>query len=177
MTVALYTFNICSSVLAWKIPGTAESGGLPAMGSHRVGHDWSDLAAAAAARQDLCLFEILRLFLGKLLTHSPCTHYSSQNKPSEHPTLLSSLGLCAHHSLCLGTPPDSLCLTSGKMIHILSVLFQRLMELSLPILGHIRPQLVQAAIKASWECHCLLLQLYLLSMWLLSQSLDSKLST
>ena len=35
-----------SSVLAWKIPGTAEPGGLPSMGSHRVGHDWSDLAAA-----------------------------------------------------------------------------------------------------------------------------------
>ena len=36
-----------SSVLAWKIPGTAEPGGLPSMGSHRVGHDWHDLAAAA----------------------------------------------------------------------------------------------------------------------------------
>ena len=38
-----------SSVLAWRIPGTREPGGLPSMGSHRVGHDWSDLAAAAAA--------------------------------------------------------------------------------------------------------------------------------
>ena len=36
-----------SSVLAWRIPGTEEPGGLPSMGSHRVGHDWSDLAAAA----------------------------------------------------------------------------------------------------------------------------------
>ena len=36
-----------SSVLAWRIPGTAEPGGLPSVGSHRVGHDWSDLAAAA----------------------------------------------------------------------------------------------------------------------------------
>ena len=35
-------------VLAWRIPGTAEPGGLPSMGSHRVGHDWIDLAAAAA---------------------------------------------------------------------------------------------------------------------------------
>ena len=35
-----------SSVLAWRIPGTEELGGLPCMGSHRVGHDWSDLAAA-----------------------------------------------------------------------------------------------------------------------------------
>ena len=37
-----------SDVLAWRIPGMAEPGGLPSMGSHRVGHDWSDLAAAAA---------------------------------------------------------------------------------------------------------------------------------
>ena len=37
-----------SSVLAWRIPGTGEPGGLPSMGSHRVGHDWSDLAAVAA---------------------------------------------------------------------------------------------------------------------------------
>ena len=40
-----------SSVLAWRIPGTGEPDGLPSMGSHRVGHDWSDLAAAAAADQ------------------------------------------------------------------------------------------------------------------------------
>ena len=37
-----------SSVLAWRIPGTEEPGGLPSMGSHRVGHDWCDLAVAAA---------------------------------------------------------------------------------------------------------------------------------
>ena len=38
-----------SSVLAWRIPGTGEPVGLPSMGSHRVRHDWSYLAAAAAA--------------------------------------------------------------------------------------------------------------------------------
>ena len=37
-----------SSVLAWRIPGMGEPGGLPSMGLHRVGHDGSDLAAAAA---------------------------------------------------------------------------------------------------------------------------------
>ena len=53
-----FTFTFCfhalekemathSSVLAWRIPGTAEPGGLPSMGSHRVRHKWSDLAAAA----------------------------------------------------------------------------------------------------------------------------------
>ena len=39
-----------SSVLAWRIPGKGEPGGLQSLGLHRVGHDWSDLAAAAAAR-------------------------------------------------------------------------------------------------------------------------------
>ena len=37
-----------STTLAWRIPGTEEPGGLPSKGSHRVEHDWSDLAAAAA---------------------------------------------------------------------------------------------------------------------------------
>ena len=37
-----------SSILAWRIPGTEEPGGLPSMGSHRIGHKWSNLAAAAA---------------------------------------------------------------------------------------------------------------------------------
>ena len=37
-----------SSVLAWRIPGMGEPGGLLSMGSHRVGHDWNDLAAVAA---------------------------------------------------------------------------------------------------------------------------------
>ena len=35
-----------SSVLAWRIPGMGEPGGLLSLGSHRVGHDWNDLAAA-----------------------------------------------------------------------------------------------------------------------------------
>ena len=54
-----------SSVLAWRIPGTSEPGGLPSMGSHRVGHDLSDLAAAAAAviyidakRVLMCLMQV-----------------------------------------------------------------------------------------------------------------------
>ena len=38
------------SILAWRIPGTGEPGRLPSMGSHRVGHDRSDLAAAAATQ-------------------------------------------------------------------------------------------------------------------------------
>ena len=48
-----------SSVLAWRIPGMGEPGGLPSMGSHRVGHDWSDLAAAAAVSSTPSLFSVL----------------------------------------------------------------------------------------------------------------------
>ena len=47
-----------SSVLAWRIPGMGEPGGLPSMGSHRVGHDWSDLAAAAVPFVVLYLWDL-----------------------------------------------------------------------------------------------------------------------
>ena len=46
-----------SSVLAWRIPGTGEPDGLPSMGSHRVGHDWSDFTAAAAGAAEI--FQVL----------------------------------------------------------------------------------------------------------------------
>ena len=63
-----------SSVLAWRIPGTGEPGGLPSLGSHRVGHDWSDLAAAVAAKvlswrgkeSAFCMVSPLRRNLGIL---------------------------------------------------------------------------------------------------------------
>ena len=41
-----------SSVLAWRIPGTEEPSGLPSMGLHRVGHDWSNLAVGAKEQTD-----------------------------------------------------------------------------------------------------------------------------
>ena len=48
-----------SSILAWRIPGTGETGGLPSLGSHRVGHDRSDLAAAAAAAVKAMVFLVV----------------------------------------------------------------------------------------------------------------------
>ena len=51
-----------SSVLAWRIPGTGEPGGLPPMGSHRVGHDWSNLPAAAAANINTITIYICSLY-------------------------------------------------------------------------------------------------------------------
>ena len=47
-----------SSILALRIPETEEPGGLLSMGSHRVGHDWSDLTSAAAAANDNPYFPI-----------------------------------------------------------------------------------------------------------------------
>ena len=44
------------NVLAWRIPGTGEPGELPSMGLHRVGHDWSDLAAALGLSVRLLLY-------------------------------------------------------------------------------------------------------------------------
>ena len=45
----LKSIYLVPASLAWRIPGTGEPGGLPSMGSHRVGYDCSALAAAAAA--------------------------------------------------------------------------------------------------------------------------------
>ena len=49
-----------SSVLAWRIPGTREPGGLPFLGSHRIGHDWSNLPAAAAGTSRLTVYSCTR---------------------------------------------------------------------------------------------------------------------
>ena len=98
-----------SSVLAWRIPGTEEPGGLQSMRSHRVGHDWSDLAAAAAAISILFFFNcsIVALpcyisfcctikWISYMYTHTP----SLLSLPSPHPTSLGhhkapSWALCA----------------------------------------------------------------------------------
>ena len=53
-----------SSILAWRIPGTEEPGGLPSVGLHSVGHDWSDSAAAAAV-----LLEVKALWKCKMLDY------------------------------------------------------------------------------------------------------------
>ena len=76
-----------SSTFAWGIPGTAEPGGLLSMGLHRVGHDWSDLAAAAATAVGIvfCLksrihpelnFSFKNLWENRIERLTPC--FSSQ---------------------------------------------------------------------------------------------------
>ena len=57
-----------SSILAWRIPGTGEPGGLPSMGSPRVGHDWSDAAAAA-----VCILLLVQLLSCVWLSATPWT--------------------------------------------------------------------------------------------------------
>ena len=52
-----------SSILALRIPGMGEPGGLLSLGSHRVGHDWSNLAVAAAVAVATCFFKKIRGFI------------------------------------------------------------------------------------------------------------------
>ena len=75
-----------SSVLAWRIPGMGEPGGLPSMGSHRVRHDWSNLAAVAAAD----LFQ----------AHS---RWSTQNKVWTNDSSLKHVSFWLHVALWLHT--------------------------------------------------------------------------
>ena len=59
------------SVLAWRIPGTEEPDGLSSMGSHRVGHDWSDLAATAAAASSHSWIDLLIDLIIDVLIYLP----------------------------------------------------------------------------------------------------------
>ena len=59
-----------SSILAWRIPGIEEPGGLRSMGLHRVRHNWSDLAAVAAASMTAKYLQSLYCHI--VLELSPC---------------------------------------------------------------------------------------------------------
>ena len=63
-----------SNILAWRISGTVEPSGLLSMGSHRVGHDWSDLAAAATEAEDIKKRWQEYRELYKKDLHNPDTH-------------------------------------------------------------------------------------------------------
>ena len=100
-----------SSVVAWRIPGMAEPGGLPSMRSHRVGHDWSDLAAAAATSlihffpsptpsptANSCLFSVsMALFLFGYL----CSFVLSFRV---HMWMKSYISMCVCVCVCVCTP-------------------------------------------------------------------------
>ena len=99
-----------SSILAWRIPGTGEPGGLPSMGSHRVGHYWSNLAAAAAANWRLETKSTAEL-AGRIQPSAngmlSTTHRSVQLgwRSNLHPTSTPSFPP-------LASPPSSSCLVS-----------------------------------------------------------------
>ena len=65
-----------SSVLAWRVPGTGEPGGLPSTGSHGVGCDWSDLAVAVRHNGLMQNDRIIKVKQGKTVS----TNYSNQWK-------------------------------------------------------------------------------------------------
>ena len=83
-----------SSVLAWRIPGTGEPGGLPSMASHRVGHDWRDLANYGGGNGDN----------GDLLQKIPCMHRYTQcpNPAAGHHQPTSLLETPGHSQASLG---------------------------------------------------------------------------
>ena len=91
-----------SCVLAWRIPGTGEPGRLPSKGSHRVGHNWSDLAAAAAAIP-------LRASQVVLVVKNPPAHASDERDAGSIPGLGRSPRRGHHNPLqysCLENPMD-----------------------------------------------------------------------
>ena len=65
--IAIKGMATYSSILAWRIPGMGEPSGLPSMESHRVGHNWSDLVAAAHASK--VMLKILQARLQRYINH------------------------------------------------------------------------------------------------------------
>ena len=72
-----------STVLAWRIPGTDEPSGLPSMGLHRVGHDWSDLAAAAVHANKV----MLKILQARLQQYINCELPDVQAGKAEEPEI------------------------------------------------------------------------------------------
>ena len=81
-----------SRILAWRIPGTEEPGGLPSMGSHRAGHGGSDLAAAAYVSYKVND----RLWPSRTLSAQPCSPAQGplfREANSDAPSLAGNTGL------------------------------------------------------------------------------------
>ena len=108
-----------SSVLAWRIPGTGEPGGLPSMWSHRVGHDWSDLAAAAVAflspqllqmkrEQEIVSLDVLQnslLDLNQVFSLFISITYAPEILGKRNLLLAQGQRLCPRKCTCLGKVP------------------------------------------------------------------------
>ena len=109
---------IHSSILAWRIPRMGEPGGLPSVGSHRVGHYWSDLAAAASHRQ---------IFQAPAYRYRPRSHVKhewEENWPAQH-------SACPH----LYSLYDSPTLTESQDSQVEAPRFPLSRDQSIPLLG------------------------------------------
>ena len=83
-----------SCVLAWRIPGTGEPGGLQSMVSHRVRHDWSESAAAAAAAVAL-LYISLRFNLNFLIKKKYAVKVGHSFSPKEQASFMAAVTICS----------------------------------------------------------------------------------
>ena len=113
-----------SSVLAWRIPGTGEPGGLPSMGLHRVGHDWSDLAAVwnTNSSKKTMSEEVLKL---TSLTFNARDQFISWYSHNFNNIKLLQLWCCCVQSyLPICDPMD--CSPSGSSVH--GILQARILE-------------------------------------------------
>ena len=98
-----------SCILAWRIPRTAEPGGLPSKGSHRVGHDWSNLAAAAAGIRNVSMIvqagfgpRLLRCIWKECIPWAQMlatSHTKKSTKLLRYLVFLNWLTACLHPSL------------------------------------------------------------------------------
>ena len=104
-----------SSVLPWRIPGTGEPGGLPSMGSHRVGHDWSDLAAAAAVSCWYYILIILKFQLKSLVNVLQMNIFSVSNKWFEEVTQSFIYNYSSHIIFITMSAPVSIALYWSSM--------------------------------------------------------------
>ena len=106
------------SVLAWRIPGLGEPGGLPSMGSHRVEHDWSDLAAAAAASVKLqCLISSNVLCSVKLTNR-----FGDPNQTGKEENQVSCVSRKSPECWCpCSNPTDRHCCNLDKCLELTSI--------------------------------------------------------
>ena len=118
-----------SRVLAWRIPGTGEPGGLPSMGSHRVGHDWTDLAAAVhvSFKNELWQSRKIKVYISSFFFLMPLKHWEPRGIPQQTPQLL-----CFDCSFSF--PPSSLLTTISPQFNSSFKL-----QLKSPLLGEIFP--------------------------------------
>ena len=120
-----------SSILAWRILWTEEPGGLLSIRSHRVGHDWSDLAGAAAATADFTQLSLVFPFMSFFCSGIPSGNHvmlSSialwlTHRGRQQPCSSQSLGLTMQALVWLeGNPYDHRIRSCDHMTHALSVL-------------------------------------------------------